>query len=95
MFLVIKILNDVNLKKSTLIETMSVAVHSTLLWLPKISKKKNGTWWKQSFKPSKNITEEVLTCLKIFPSSEEFNRVPITVISIISSSIFGWLMSAL
>ena len=43
-FLVIKILNAARLKKSTIIETTSVAVHITLWWLPKISKKRMGLY---------------------------------------------------
>ena len=48
----------------------------------------NGAQWKQSFKPSKDITEKVLTCLGIFPSPKEFNRVPIIVIYMIYEQCF-------
>ena len=43
-FLIIKMLNAARLKKSTLIETTSVALHITLWWLPKISKKRMGLY---------------------------------------------------
>ena len=95
MFLVIKILNAVNLKKSSLTETtllLYTAHYDGYLKSTK-KKKKNGAWWKQSFKPSKDITKKVLTCLRIFPSSEEFNRVPIIVISIIFEQYF-WMTYA-
>ena len=94
-FLVIKILNAVNLKKSSLTETtllLYTAHYDGYLKSTK-KKKKNGAWWKQSFKPSKDITMKVLTCLRIFPSSEEFNRVPIIVISIIFEQYF-WMTYA-
>ena len=42
----------------------------------------------KSFKPSKDIIEQFLTCLRIFPSSEEFNKALIIVISMIYEQYF-------
>ena len=42
----------------------------------------------KSFKPSKDIIEQFLTCLRIFPSSEEFNKARIIVISMIYEQYF-------
>ena len=92
-FLVIKILNAVNLKKSTLTETTVLVYTAHYNGYLKSSKKKNGAWWKQSFKPSKDITKKVLTYLRVFPSSEEFSRVPIIVISAIFEQYF-WMTYA-